>query len=383
MRLPGKFLACRTVSALSVFAALSAVALTTTPTADWSAVTSLPTNLQPSVAKLPRFFDQQTSSEFVLLGSSLVSMAAGRSDDLFNNVRPRMDSWYVEEHIAQYPRAHFLSTKLSQRIGQNVSVDNLAVNGASISDNYLIFKRVMERSNKPVALVCGIAPRDFIANDAPDVEESQVFHVLAEPGELLHTPLPQGPLRKRLVQRSRLLCSLFKQRWLGLLCKSTTFAKPKIAQAGAEIFFKNEPSFKVRSDRFPDLWLYNYRYNPPNFQRLNQQLVYFEQMLALAKSQGVACTVIDMPLTAQNRQLLHSGILSQYKQKVSELCLKYKADYRDLRTLCSPEEFEDSCHLNGVGGRKLFETIAADYAIGSPRKFNATTELSSAVSNRI
>jgi hypothetical protein len=105
---------------------------------------------------------------------------------------------------------------------------------------------------------------------------------------------------------------------------------------------------------------YQRRYNPPNFNRLTQELDSFREMLNTCKRHGIRCVVVNMPITKQNKGLLNSDLYQQYIVGISSIARKNSAVYMDLddQMQFSLSDFSDSVHTNARGGKKVQDELA-------------------------
>ena len=138
--------------------------------------------------------------------------------------------------------------------------------------------------------------------------------------------------------------------------------KPKneVSDLGNDICQDQTPDYTVRSNMVNDLRSYQARYNPPNDQGFCEQYRNFERLLQLLSSHHIRTLVVNMPLTSENRSLLAVSTARAYKQAWALLPQQFGADQLDFSTSAAytQSDFEDSAHLNAVGGNKLFQAIA-------------------------
>ena len=133
------------------------------------------------VAKLPEFLNAPGSPPDVLmLVSSMILFPAVRCDDAIAGRKDRYDPWYFNIHILGYSRADYLQNLLSKELHRQLSVANLGIAAAMVSDSYAIFQKTLSFGKKPRVLVLAVAPRDFLDRDHRQAEKTATFQILAD-----------------------------------------------------------------------------------------------------------------------------------------------------------------------------------------------------------
>lgn len=99
-------------------------------------------------------------------------------------------------------------------------------------------------------------------------------------------------------------------------------------------------------------------YTPFDPQALHLGFEKLEEMAQSAREHGIPLLVVDMPMTARHRALIGKP-LAEYQKRVAEISSTNAARYYDINKLYkfSNEDFVDSLHMNGRGGRKLFAAL--------------------------
>ena len=139
-----------------------------------------PFDQDPLVAKIPEFLASSKNPDILVLGSSLSVYPAVRVDDMMLKGKTRFDKWYARNHINSYTKAEYFKKHLGARLNENLSLHNLGVIACLLSDQYLTFKKVLATGKRPKIVICQIAPRDFMDNHRQVVQETPVYHVLAD-----------------------------------------------------------------------------------------------------------------------------------------------------------------------------------------------------------
>jgi hypothetical protein len=109
---------------------------------------------------------------------------------------------------------------------------------------------------------------------------------------------------------------------------------------------------------------YRKRYRTANENIFCVQARFLQMLLALCKDSGIAVIVVNMPVTAQNMQLLPAGTYERYLQVLSAESDKHGATFIDLNQdpRFTPDDFYDTIHMNAGGGKKLADAILSEIA---------------------
>lgn len=342
---------------------------------------AIPINRRTLVGKISNYLTSGKKPEVVFVGSSLLLVPAVRSDDEMLQRPTRYDqpySWYIQD----YSKAKYFAAQLQKQAGRMLQVDNLGVTGAMVSDVSLIVNKAISVGRKPQLIIYGIAPRDFMNTEISFITRTSTYQLLGDLsclpdllkhqtsfsemaefalGNIWHFYSERGDYRALM---TNWICQLTGHP--ATLAEATDGPKvdkhesqpAKLSQA-EKVSMSDLATGRVNT--LNDLRLYKYRYNPPNLPLLTLQTRYFEELLQACNEAGVPLMVVNMPLTKQNKDLIPAGILDRYRHAINRLTTKHGVKFIDIDLGGGYEltDFEDSCHLNASGGRKLYQQLIA------------------------
>lgn len=355
------------------------------------------------VAKLPPCMSSHENPEVLLLGSSLVLVPSVRCDDEYYKRKTRYDRWYYRNVIDEYTKADFFQNELARESGKNRNVLDLAVAASIMSDQYLILKKYLDSGKSPNMIVLGIAPRDFLDNLRQDPEKTPTYSILADLTCI--KDLFEQKRSKESITNFALgyFSDVYKNRGdyktflTGYTARVTghpvdlynaTKEMEKAATATAAIptadliaepkndsgvLDNSKPIYEARKNNLFDLKEYRRIYLPINNQAFKTQMSYLDKFLALAKSHEIPVVLVEMPVTTENLALLPDEVKTRFENKVELLATKYDAKIvkPSEKQTFTTEDFEDSVHLNGKGGTRVFSYVAKE--IGKDRELAART----------
>ncbi len=315
-------------------------------------------------------------ADVTIFGSSLMLAALNDGDSTF--VQRPFDA--VMHH-----RAFYLEHLLSKQLGRPIQTASLSIGGQMASDVYALATTLFTRNPKPKAIVWGIAPRDFLDSTFtnPDTSETVrymnkvsgstdvlstkrrilwdriqniadgTFYLYGKRGDVVAATIP---VAKSAIKRVVNPIDLNTVRTPSPLLSYAMKNLPEDNGVDQWRVTPYTPS-KIFDDNTAE---YMMRYHPFKPKVLETQLNYFEKFLAFTKEQGIRVTIVNMPITAENIKLLPDGSYARYLGSVAALATKYDAQFLDYngKNLFPRNEFADTVHLNGLGGKHLFELIA-------------------------
>lgn len=318
------------------------------------------------------------AADIVLFGSSLMTAPVLQSEALFLN-QPLPKFTHRETHV--------LEKALERQLGREPSAVCLASGGQMASDVYLTTKNVLKSDKQPIAIIYGIAPRDFQDNLVPAIESTPVFQTIATVDDLPER-LASGPFRVKqkvdlilgrisLMWRYKadlraylaLRMKKYMERFLPWVCFEKYNERHELKQQKRGLFPEEAagtptawPGVELDHLTPPQMLAdYNCRYNPVSNRQVAEQLSYFERFLQTCNQRGIAVLVINMPLSEANKAMLDRSLLQVYLSKTQQLCKKYEVDYQDLN--CRPwdnaDNFIDTVHLTTKQSKPFMEEMAA------------------------
>jgi hypothetical protein len=245
----------------------------------------------------------------------------------------------------------------------------------------IILDEIIKSQMRPKMLIVCIAPRDFLDNSHSKISESPIYkHLKSETsynGINLQNLISKFSLYPRLKIYQTSLTGATAQ----LLNRSTGLHDAANHKTSAQTSFARRvnnllalkicnivPNYDQPLNTLQDLSSYKKVYLPINETTYSQQLKAFTTLLSNAKKHSLKLVIIEMPLTMQNKTLLPKSFWNKYKRDISERCRNFEIEYLDAseNTKYEIADFEDSCHLNAVGGSKFFNYLAAVICKGLP-----------------
>lgn len=315
--------------------------------------------------------------DLVLFGSSLVTAPVLQSESL-----------YLHKPIPKFlhRRCSVLEQELAHQLARNPQVFCLGAGGEMASDVYLLTKDLLSGARQPVAIIYGIAPRDFQDNRLPGPEATPAYQSLAGladlPDQLVIPPfkpakkidLVLGRLSALYRYRNDLRCYLtlrlkkYMERFCPWICFDKYNSKHELVRSKQGMFpeeAQGQPTAwpGVALDHLTPadtLYDYNQRYNPLSKKSFNNQLSYLERFLALCRERGIPVLVVNMPLSTANKSLLPAGFYTHFLHRTENICRLYGADYFDLNK--HPWDiltnFVDTVHLTPEQSAPVLKEIA-------------------------
>ena len=316
-------------------------------------------SLRAAVSKVSNFLRSDANPDVLVLGSSLLLCPAVRCDDQLAGRPVCYDDWYYREFIPEYTGCLYLQKLLSERTGLSLKFANLGVASSMISDHCSIFENALAHGKRPRLIICGVAPRDFLDNSqhhfqlTPTRQLLDQFHTgVALMPRKLTEPEVQSWLSGQIAYAKKFFAYL-RHGLTDLACSTT--GHPLVAHYQDS----STGAAAARPNKLKDLETYRNLYNPPDLALFKQQRFFLGNMLVQARSAGIPVVLIKMPLTRENTAALDKQAFALYHSTVSALARRYGARLLDAAGSQAYvlSDFEDSCHLNAAGGKKLYADL--------------------------
>jgi len=322
-------------------------------------------------------YDKEAKSpSVVVLGSSLVTAPIMQAESNYHKVPiPRF----------LHRRSHVLENTIAEKLGGKPDVYCMAVGGEMASDAYLITKRLLKKST-PIAVVYGVAPRDFQDNLMPGIQSSETFRILSDIDDVKDLAC-QGTLSfdeqaGLIVDRISALA-----RYRADIRSYLTLKGKKLVEAilPFPIFEKMGPDLQLRVRRdgwFPEealgtppavpgypvehtpeekvVYEYIRRYNPVAQKLVDIEFAYLDKLFNLCEEKSVPVLVVNMPLSALNKKLMAKGFYVQYLTRMKASCVQANAEFVDLNSSDwdKADNFVDSVHLKPDVSEKFLQNLA-------------------------
>ncbi len=340
-----------------VLLVVGGVAMLSVPSRFLNPADGVPPNYRSAVSKLSDYLGSSANPDIVILGSSLILHPSVRCDDRLAGLKDCFDDWYYYERFPEYSRSNYLEHLLG-KAGVKASIANLGIASSIMSDHAGVFETIVKAGKHPKMAVCAIAPRDFLDNTmVPETDTPAQFY-LREYQNTDGISLPKGTSKDALTTWSESEEHHLKKFIARVRGWSTDLAcqisgHPKLpARTRTKL---GEPG----ENKLKDLGVYRRLYNPPNFKLLARQEAQLKKFLACAKENGIAVLLINMPLTKENLSTLDKKAHETYIATIYRAAKESGATLLDIGVTGKypTNDFEDCCHLNRIGGEKLFAEI--------------------------
>jgi hypothetical protein len=309
----------------------------------------------------------------VFIGSSLIIAPLWSTD---------VKHGYFYQDCMLHHQSKALEDRL-QKDGITAPVVSLATAGQFVSDTYLIIDKLIggQKANigagkAPLALIYGVAPRDFMDDTTGGLALTSVFDELVDLGDLPKvSQLFFSTFDERadfLLNRSVYLYrkrgryqNKFEQAFEKAVARATRDQNKNIASGAASTSGTNDPlaGFLLGGNR-NDIWTksideYSRRYKFFNKQQFEKQKECFKAVVALCKERGIKLYVVAMPITDDNRKLMPRELYGSYLQCLTETTRAAGVPFLDLQKGgdFKNDDFYDTVHLNGIGGERFLATM--------------------------
>jgi hypothetical protein len=335
----------------------------------------VPQDRNPVRVKLEQLALPWCNPDVLVIGSSLSQASFACADALYENRRAPN----IGYELYVYGKSRYLESQLLKLTGKKHSVLDLSLGGCMASDAYFMLNKVLSVRSGVKLLILPVAPRDFYDNfSAKDPELSPVGTFLKKKS---HESLlsQQGNVQEKtenvlsFVWRYFDIRADYRQMMQLLSCQifgrapdlytSTHFDEPFSKENRVDFNPKPRSAGEVLPDsvKTEDAQRYYKQYNPYTPEKLDVQFRYLEKTFLLCRDHHITPVVIDMPLTQRNLKQLTREMAADYRTKLRALCQKYDVHLDTLQEDVdfTENDFRDSCHLVGSGGKKVIDKLTA------------------------
>ncbi len=302
----------------------------------------LPQWIITDTRNIPRFLESSEQPDVLVMGSSLILSPAYK----INNRHTDFSLSFLEKQVAAMT-------------GKQLKITNLGVAFAMVSDQYLLLKNAIDKGKAPKFVIYATAPRDFVDNTATEGNSptAQILAVLDSNEEFFPKSLGVQDITAKLATHQ----SVFKT--------GIKHVRNAAEELGSAVILRNsanidsaKPLHSRREVIANDMEMYKNRYNPPNYERLHEQVGYLNKLLLLCRSHDIPVLIVNMPITEMNRKLLDANLSSEYLKDLEVAALAFNCKFANVNSDQSyeavPEYFDDTVHLSASGGKKFFSRLA-------------------------
>lgn len=343
---------------------------------------------EPFCRKIFDYICSNRDPQVLILGSSLVAVPSLSCDHALVQSKEPYRCLPNMFDFSHYQRCDFFKALLSQKLGTRLDVVNLGIAGAVASDQLWILEKAIEYNKKPALVICTVAPAEFYWNDEFRIENTrikQAFKSYMWPIGSSDIALMLNKCRQELVWH----CDLLKEElgsFRGEVCKSldekihpqsadftkeANSARSEAETSGAVEFNPDEKHLAAsvteapmdargRKNRLEDLAGFRHTLNHLDQALFDEHIANFNKLLELCDKHKIPVAIVNMPLTPSNREILPKREYQKYYGALSAMASAHHASFIDLDrpNVFVLSDFFDSAHLNEIGGRKFFSTLA-------------------------
>jgi len=282
---------------------------------------------------------------------------------------------YSEGFDWTYTKAHCLTSALDETLGRKPHIFNLSVRGTMCSDVDLIVNKTLEYGKKPKVIIYGTAPMAFVSNQMAPAGKGLYYRYFDKYKNPLHGNNFQTAMENLVCSWWHLydirgdyqyFCQLLY--WQAVDALSLRLNLPQATPVNPashtlrlllpEAGDKKTTTWQQRQDA--TVKMYQEMFQPPNFQRLNEEITYLEHLTKACKSAQIDLIVINMPVMPSFIEIINPKLYSAYLLSLKRTCNDNNACFIDMaqdKTFL-PKDFHDCSHLGTTGGAKFCQRLA-------------------------
>ncbi|MBK9205187.1 MAG: DUF1574 family protein [Candidatus Obscuribacter sp.] len=319
--------------------------------------------------------------QIAIFGSSLMMAALHGGDAVYTG---------LPQNVVIHHRSKLFKDLVKKQTGATVDNFAFALGGEMVSDAYVLLAQMLEQKEHPRCLIYGIAPRDFTDNTLPSVASTEIYKYAERLTDLSSLDMEARPsLAAKAEYYLGKICFIYGHREDLLYIQhhwAQSLAKKLLGYKNVEL---NITPLHIRRQAFLELpedcavnegfvtppqveqepYLdntaeYRGRYRKINAKQFALQMQYLERILTLAQKNKIEVILVNMPLTAENINLMPANFYSDYLKQVQTLAKRDGCTLVDLNSasLFPKNKFADSVHLNNRGGKHFFEVLIKELA---------------------
>jgi hypothetical protein len=322
-------------------------------------------------------FRQQKTADLILLGASDMTCALYGAEATFLK-SPQSE---LLNHHSRY-----LEDRLKTMNSPFKTTFCLAIPGEMPSDAYLIASTLLSNKQKPRAIFYAVTPRDFCDATFGDPSSTDIFKVMSKLGGTRELELSsRSSFWDTLSYNFSVLSAVYGHKWELMSLQHhlmhavlSSSLHDSFDSISAPIPIRKMVALELPEDFGPfevvdipydpknPLFIsnvdeYRSRYRHFNRKTFNQQMNFFAKLCGFCRTEGIELVVGNSPLTAENRALIDNNIYDFYISTTEATARKYGHKFVnfDDKRIFRHNDFFDTLHLNGKGGEKLLQEIAA------------------------
>lgn len=239
----------------------------------------------------------------------------------------------------------------------NQAAFDMTFTGAMISDSYLMARKYALAGKKPKWLVLGVIPRDVM--DTRPAKTLQFACLPTIKDFAWVKPLYLTSFNDRVDFLLSRVCFFHTYSWWmkGKAEDAIGNLPIDFPQTIVRTIDQKDPAKRWEASIKEYRGLYSRR---PRKSVVDDEFLFLDQLGLLARSNNVKLLVVNMPIPAENRDLLIKGFYKNYKDRLAGISRARGAIYLDLEGSDNfvAEDYFDSSHLNRKGATKLCRVIS-------------------------
>lgn len=323
------------------------------------------------------YLSAPSAPDVVLLGSSLVMIPT-----------PMLDADYTNKAIdcVHHDHSLYMQDKLASLLrSKPLSCINLGLPGGMISDDYMVARYLFTSEKKPKVVVLGITLRDFLESHVQWPATShpfRYFQQFMDIDDIVALAMPQLWQRadylwgrnfvlwgKRL--QIQATADLFSKQVIAPMQSAKITVNPvsnaernktlaaKLKEIAEDGEFVMEPhKLTMFEDNTNE---YRSRFKGDKRELFVAESAFLEKLLKMLREQNIQVLVANMPLMPANLAVMPPGMYAKYLATAKKFAAENDCKFLDLNNAHQfvIDDFRDTAHMNGNGGRKFIDAVSA------------------------
>lgn len=263
-----------------------------------------------------------------------------------------------DEYVAVAKTAQ---AELSSYCKDEESVYVYAIEAGLISDQLLLFNRLLKWGKLAKHNVLAVTPRDFGDSRIPARNLSDTYRSLLLPFDFDLLPLYHDDLddwtdyiltRSVYIYKNKSTLSNYIKGFCSEVETSILGAPTVVVQ--------EKPTYHERFQNSLNEYAHVYDYIEKS-DSLKIQTIFLKRLVSFCKKNSIEFILVNLPLTAENRALMKPGFYNSFNDTLKSIAENDSITFIDLSknpNFVGHEVFHDSAHLNQLGGKRLIEVLA-------------------------
>lgn len=251
--------------------------------------------------------------------------------------------------------------ELSNLCKTKKSIHAFTIEAGLISDQLLLFNRLLQLGKIGQHNVLAVIPRDFGDSRIPAKNLSDTYRSMLLPSDLSLLPLYHDKLddwtnfvlaKSIFIYKNKFALSNYLKGFCTSIVAFLDHAKASALPAKPTVDERFQNSLKEY------VQVYDYLENNDS---LKTQMTFLHRLLSFCKENKIELILVNLPLTQENRALMKPGFYQKFGDDLAKIAGENSTTYLDLSLnsdFAGHDVFHDSAHLNKLGGQRLIEALA-------------------------